>query len=119
VTYGILRSFALEAASRDQMPIITFIPTRDDLKFFDTAGVFPYDRLIKMIAAKGIRYIDFGDQIAKGSKPEDLYDVRTGHFNEAGNRLLADIAFEELMRDPEAGRRLLAEQGDVQNLSHK
>ena len=112
VTYGILRSFALEAATRDQMPIITLIPTRDDFKFFDTAGVFPYDRLIKMVAAKGIRYIDFGDQIAnriKGSKPEDLYDVRTGHFNEAGNRLLADIAFEELMRDPEAGRRLLAE----------
>ena len=112
MTYGILRSFALEAAARRQMPIVTLIPTCSDLKYFNTTGVFPYDRLTKMIGAQGIRYIDFGNRIAKmikGSHPENLYHVCSGHFNEAGNRLLAEIAFEYLMSDPEAERRLLAE----------
>ena len=112
VTYGILRSFALEAAARRQIPIVTLIPTCGDLKYFNTTGVFPYDRLTKMIAAQGIRYIDFGKRIAKrikGSHPENLYHVCSGHFNEVGNRLLAEIAFEYLMSDPEAERRLLAE----------
>ena len=111
VTYGILRSFALEATARGQIPIVTLIPTCGDLKYFNATGVFPYGRLTKMIAAQGIRYIDFGEQIAtkiKGSHPESLYHVCSGHFNEAGNRLLAEIAFEYLMSDLDAKQRLLA-----------
>jgi hypothetical protein len=100
VTYGILRSFALEAAARGQIPIVTLIPTCGDLKYFNTTGVFPYDRLAKMIAAQSIHYIDFGEQIAKrikGSQPERLYHVCSGHLNQAGNRILAEIAFEYLI----------------------
>jgi hypothetical protein len=109
VTYEILRSFASEAAARGQIPIVTLIPTCDDLKYFNTAGVFPYDRLTKMIAAQSIRYIDFGEKIAKRtSNPESLYQVCSGHLNEFGNRLLAEIAFEYVMSDPEVGRSLLA-----------
>jgi lysophospholipase L1-like esterase len=112
VTYGILRSFALEARARGQVPIVTLIPTCDDLKYLNTTGVFPYDRLTKMIAAQGIRYIDFGEGIAKrtkGSRPESLYQICSGHFNEAGYRLLAEIAFDYLTSDPETERRLHAE----------
>jgi hypothetical protein len=109
-TYGILRSFALEAAVRGQIPIVTLIPTCGDLKYFNSVGVFTYDRLTKMIAAQGIRYIDFGEKIAKRiSHPENLYQVCSGHFNEAGNRFLAEIAFEYIRSDPEVERSLLAE----------
>jgi hypothetical protein len=48
VTYGILRFFALEAAARRQIPIITLVLTCEDLKYLNTTGVFPYDRLTKM-----------------------------------------------------------------------
>jgi hypothetical protein len=112
VTYGILRSFALEATARGQMPIVTLIPTCGDLKYFNTTGVFPYDRLAKMIAAQNIHYIDFGERIAtkiKGSRPEKLFHVCSGHFNEEGDRLLAEIAFDYLMSDSEVERRLFAE----------
>jgi hypothetical protein len=111
VTYGILRLFALEAVIRGQIPILTLIPTCDDFKYFNTTRVFPYDRLTKMIAAQSIRYIDVGERIAKRIKdfhPENLYHSCSGHFNEAGNRLLAEIAFEYLISDPEIERRLLA-----------
>jgi hypothetical protein len=110
VTYGILRAFALEAAARGQIPIVTLIPTCGDLKYFNTTGVFTYDRLAKIIAAQRIHYIDFGERIARrieGSPPERLYHVCSGHFNEAGNRMLAEIAFEYLISDPEIKRRLL------------
>src|SRR5262249_24657299 len=108
VTYGILRAFALEATARGQIPIVTLIPTCGDLKYFNTTGVFLYDRLTKMIAAQNIRYIDFGERIAKrinGSPPENLYRVCPGHFNETGYRVLAEIAFEYLMSDPEIQRQ--------------
>jgi hypothetical protein len=109
-TYGILRSFAFEAAARGQIPIVTPLPTCDDLKYFKSVGVFPYDCLTKMIAAQSIRYIDFGEKIAKRiAQPENLYQVCSGHFNEAGNRLLAEIAFEYLMSDQEVERSLRAE----------
>jgi hypothetical protein len=109
VTYGILRSFAWEAAARGQIPIVTLVPTCGDLKYFNTTGVFPYDRLAKMIAAQSIRYIDFGELLAKGIKgspPESLYRVCSGHFNKVGYRLLAEIAFEYLISDSEIKRRL-------------
>ena len=112
VTYGILRSFVLEAAARGQTPIVTLIPTCGDLKYFIAVGVFPYDRLTKMIAAKGIHYIDFGERIAKrikGSRPDDIYQVCSGHFNEVGNRLLAEITFDYLVSDPEIQQRLVAD----------
>ena len=112
VTYGILRSFALEAATRGQIPIVTLIPTCGDLKYFNTTGVFPYNALAKMIAAQNIRYIDFGEGIAnrsERSQPEGLYQVCSGHFNEAGNRVLAEIAFKYLISDPDIRRRLRAE----------
>jgi hypothetical protein len=111
VTHGILRSFAFEATARGQIPIVTLIPTCDDLKYFNAVGAFPYDHLTKMIAVQGIRYIDFGEKIAKrikGSPPEGLYQVCSGHFNEAGNRLLAEITFNYLVSDPEIQRRLVA-----------
>jgi hypothetical protein len=111
VTYGILKSFALEAATRGQIPIVTLIPACEDFKYFNTTRVFPYDRLAKMIAAQSIRYIDFGERIAKRTKnfhPESLYHSCDSHFNEAGYRQLAEIAFEYLMNDPEIERRLLA-----------
>jgi hypothetical protein len=113
VTYGILRSFAREAAARGQIPVVTFIPTCGDLVYFNTTGVFPYGRLTKMIAAQNIRYIDFGERIAKrikGSHPKNLYSACSSHsgnhFNEVGYRLLAEIAFEYLMSDSEIKRRL-------------
>jgi hypothetical protein len=119
VTYGILRSFAREAAARGQIPIVTFVPTCGDLAYFNTTGVFPYDRLTKMIAAQNIRYIDFGEQIAKrikGSPPKNLYRGTCSsysgyHFNEVGYRLLAEIAFEYLMSNSEIKRRLPANAG--------
>src|SRR5262249_31901573 len=97
--------------TRGQIPIVTLIPKCDDFKYFNTTGVFPYDPLAKMIAAEGIRYIDFGERIAKRIKdlhPESLYGSCSSHFNEAGYRQLAEIAFEYLMNDPETERRLLA-----------
>jgi hypothetical protein len=111
VTYGILRSFASEAVNRAQIPIVTLIPTCDDFKYFNATGAFPYDRLTKLVAAQTIRYIDVGERIAKRVKdfhPESLYQSCSGHFNEAGNRLLAEIASEYLMSDPEIERRLRA-----------
>jgi hypothetical protein len=116
VTYEILSSFAQEAATREQIPIVTLMPTCPDLKYFDATHRFPYDPLEKLIAAQGIRYIDFGRQIArriKQSPPESLYHSCSGHLNEIGNGILAEITFEYLANDKEIERRLFANAGVI------
>lgn len=110
VTFGIVQSFASDAAARGQIPIVTLIPTCRDLKYKHENGVFPYDQLAKMIAEKKIRFIDFGFEIEKrtrGASPEKLYQTCSGHFNAAGYRHLADIAYDFLKDDPEIQQRLV------------
>lgn len=109
VTFGIVDSFAKDAAARGQIPIVTLIPTCRDLKYKHEHGVFPYDQLTKMIAEKNIRYIDFGVEIerrTRGAPPEQLYHTCSGHFNAAGYRQLADIAYDFLKDDAQIQQRL-------------
>jgi lysophospholipase L1-like esterase len=111
VTFAILHSFVETATARGQIPVVTLIPVCDDLKYFKQRGVFPYDALKKMIVAENLRYIDFGDEIAKriaASPPENLYGNCSDHFNAAGYRLMAEIAFDYLQSNPEIRQRLAA-----------
>lgn len=109
VTDGIVRAFTKQADARWQIPVVTAIPTCDDLKYFRARGVFPYDPLVKSISAQSIRHIDFGVRIAeriRGAPPENFYASCSAHFNAAGYRLLADIAFDYLSGDAELQRQI-------------
>lgn len=109
VTVGILAAFANSAVSRDQLPIVTLIPTCRDLKIKASGGELPYEALRRRIAAMGIRHIDFGSEIARRAQsvePESLFTHCKGHFNATGYRLLADITFDYLSGDAEIQKRL-------------
>jgi hypothetical protein len=109
ITDGIIRSFVAEAKSRGQIPIVTIIPTCRDLRYYKSRGIFPYDSLRTMISVEGIRYIDFGEEIAKkilASSPDELFNDCSGHFNETGYHYLAEIAFEYMRSDREIWSRL-------------
>lgn len=109
-TFAIIHSFVHEAASRDQVPVVTIMPTCGDFQYFNKAGAFPYDSLARRIVAERLRYIDFGREIAKRAQisvPERLYVQCYGrHFTAVGNRLLADIAFDYLQADAELADHL-------------
>jgi hypothetical protein len=110
-THAIVRAFARDATARGQIPIVTLMPVCEDLEYLRSHGVLPHEPLGKLIAADTIRSIDFGQEIAKrlaGAAPESLYVTCSGHFNAAGNRLLAEIAADFLDSDPDIRRSLAA-----------
>jgi hypothetical protein len=57
----------------------------------------PGRRLLRpFLDGKGIPYIDLTDRFRAEGKKQDLYLFRGTHWNSAGNRLAADILYEEL-----------------------
>jgi hypothetical protein len=99
ITSGILTRFHEEARIRGKIPIITTIPTGRDLEFFRKKNYWPYQALIDQLSQQQIEVLNFGDGIMRhlGTKDIDvLFKNISGHFNETGYRILAEVAFRHL-----------------------
>jgi hypothetical protein len=94
VTEEIFKRFESVAAIRSQTAIFTIIPTCDDLKYFQRNGYFVYEPLTFFLDNQQWLHIDFGKSISErlnGRSPDSLYISCSGHFNESGYALLAEI----------------------------
>lgn len=117
LTERIIDHFVTEAQSRGQLPIITIIPTCEDLKYQKQHGSFPYRALTTYATSRGYKLIDFGESLSQrlnGVDPESLYINCHGHFNEKGYGYLADISYDYL-KNAANSRRIFT---GNKNLSH-
>ena len=99
-TVAILREFYHETIRRGKIPIVTIIPTGDDLLFFLEHRRWPYDSLIEALSQDGISVFNFGTGILKNINHRDpcsLFKHCSAHYNEEGYRILAMVAYEWLV----------------------
>jgi len=99
VTVKIIETFLKEAKSRNQIPLITIIPTCRDFEYFTLHGVLTYQPLLDQLKEKKINIFDFMLPIA--SRKSNFYKLFKNnecknHYNEEGNKLMAEIFVEHL-----------------------
>jgi len=92
ITTEILKQFCLIAKARRKTPIIFVLPTKHDF-LYDGNRPWVYQPLIDELKRQALPVVDIGQRIkARLGDQDALRFYATGHFNEAGNRLLAEIA---------------------------
>ena len=101
VTAEILSEFHREALERGKLPVVTIIPTGVDLSYFLEHGVWPFDTLIGKLSVRDIEVFNFGEGILAridNDNPCLLFDDCSGHYNEKGYKIIAELAYELLER---------------------
>jgi hypothetical protein len=101
VTTAIMKGFHDAAIERGQVPVLTVIPTGQDLLYFNEYGRWPYENLLSQLEQQNIEALNFGAAILEhldGADPCSLFDNCSAHFNEEGYAYLAEIAYAELAR---------------------
>jgi hypothetical protein len=96
VTACILKKFDAEARERGKVPIVMLIPSYHDLVHFKKQAAWPYGPLISELAEKGLALLNAGEGLSEylGERPPlVLYTSRSGHFNEEGNKAMAEIVY--------------------------
>lgn len=102
ITLAILDNFVKEAKNRNQIPIITLVPNRDDIEFYFKEGRWPYSNLLAQLINKKIEVFNLGDKLIEYYQDVGfcgLYINCSGHFNGNGNKILANITFNYLMKE--------------------
>jgi len=93
LTMAIIRQFVSEAQARGQHPLVLIFPTDEDFRVYHDA--FIYEPLVRALKKENIEYVDLGAEILKRLGGRSYLDLFLGgqyhHFNEAGNRLVAEI----------------------------
>lgn len=101
ITAKILTEFTKSATERGQVPIVSVIPTGNDLEYFVEHGVWTYQNLLDRLSAEGIDVLNFGPGVMErlgSADPCSLFRDCSSHFNPTGYRYIAEIAYEELER---------------------
>lgn len=99
VTFAILSAFVRDAEAQRQTPVVTIIPTCEDLEYAQRTGRLPYASLTDLIQQNGFNFIDFGAEMIErldSSSPSRLYSSCSAHLNRDGYRWLAEIALPHL-----------------------
>ncbi|MFC1681594.1 hypothetical protein ACFL1S_07430 [Pseudomonadota bacterium] len=99
ITTEILVKFKQEATNLNKVPVISIIPTGDDLLYYSEKSIWPYHNLIKMLELKNVSVLNFGVGIIEyldGKNPCSLFKDCSGHYNTSGYELLARIAYQYL-----------------------
>jgi len=115
-TSAVLKAFHNDAIERGKVPIITIIPTGNDLLYYLEHRIWPYSNLIDELSHHGISVFNFGTEIMKNIINDDpclLFDKCSAHYNEGGNEILARVAYELLVE------RQLLDKIAIQNKPNK
>jgi hypothetical protein len=98
LTAAILQAFVAEAEQRGKRALLAIVPTVRDLNYRQSAGNWPYQPLLDQSRARGIEVLNVGSSLLAKTEGSDLCDyfcsdrvTRTGHYTEAGNRLIAEV----------------------------
>lgn len=100
VTLAIIEAFCQTARNRGQVPLVVIIPNIADIFRYLRHREWVYQPLLPRLTQKKIEYLDIGPHIVeylKGADPKTIYAPNIQHhFNEAGNRLLAETVYRYL-----------------------
>ena len=98
LTFEIMSDFYKTSKSKGLKPIITVFPTCKDLMFYEKNNKLPYENLINMFKEKNYNFIDLGVKFINKSKGNfnKYFQECSGHYNEKGDALVAQIIFEYL-----------------------
>ncbi len=98
LTMAIINQFIHEAKNRGKHPIILIFPTDEDFRVYNQNNKFVYQPLIQGLKKENIEYIDLGSELLKRLGGKNYMEIFSGekyfHFNEEGNRLVAQIIYD-------------------------
>src|SRR5262249_31306773 len=103
VTVAIAEAFSETAAERGKSFVVVLFPVRYSYDMFQRTGTSPYEPLIEALQKRGIAVIDLTKTIATQLRGESFCKLLmqptacAGHFNAAGNKLVAASVFEYIV----------------------
>jgi len=93
---AIIKQCIHEANIRGKHPIVLIFPTDEDFRVYDHH--FVYEPLLQALKKENIEYIDLGAELLQRLGGRNYLELFLGgkyhHFNEEGNRLVAQIIFD-------------------------
>ena len=96
ITAAICNKFYDEALSRGQVPIIVFFPTGPDLLYYLKSRKWSYAPLMERLRAKHVDFLNIGPGLMDylgNRNPCKLFKKCDTHYNEEGNRAVAQVIF--------------------------
>jgi hypothetical protein len=95
IVVGISRKFVDLARQRGKAPLVIVLPHPLDFAYFQSHGVWPYQTVVDGFTQGSIPYIDFGPYLLASARNDgkkfENYFSATGHYNDAGNALVAQF----------------------------
>ena len=102
ITLGICQKFIEEATTRNKSALVVMFPSRNDLEAFATQGRWIYQSLIDALTQEGGAVLNLGPHLLaglRGREPAALF--KHLHYNEEGNRLVAQALAQALRALPD------------------
>lgn len=98
ITAGILRSFVHDVEAEGKKPLLLLFATRLDLEWHRKTGRWSYQTLVDRLTAEELPFIDFGPRLSAYLADREIDEIfdDTGHYDEEGNRFVADVLREYL-----------------------
>lgn len=111
ITSEIAGRFAKESKARGKTPLIIIYPTGRSFKRYKETGFLVTNALVSKLERQGITYLDLHSAFAARFDSNKFCGLLTkaepctGHFNAAGNQVVADIVYEYLNEKLPFGHR--------------
>ena len=100
LTNALIEHFVKDAAARGKHPVVLIFPTHEDFGFYKENHILVYQPLIEELEKKKIEYIDLGAGLVQQLGERNYLELFLGgkyfHFNEEGNKLVAQIVYDYL-----------------------
>ena len=98
ITTEIIESFVRDAIQKGKQPIVVVFVTKSDLIHYKRTGKWSYQNLLDELDKNDIGYLDFGPHLVEylGRRGLDEIFKPDGHYNEEGNRLVAEFVLAHL-----------------------
>ncbi len=90
VTKRIMERFYHEVIQNGSLPVIVFLPTRDDAFRFYKRNEKIYSPLVAFCEEKGYRYVDLTNGLRTIKRFESVSELFKGHYSELGNKFIAN-----------------------------
>lgn len=95
VTARILEMFYQKVLENGSLPIIVFLPPRNEPRFYARTGEKTYDLMEDYLKKSGLRFTDVMEDIARTGYGEALF-AQPGHYNEEENKMVAGALYRYL-----------------------
>lgn len=99
VTEKILLNFSKAALAEGRIPLVLILPTYDDLVYYRKHQKWVFENLIKLLKKDGVQPLTIGNdmlEIMGERNLNEFFTHTTDHFNDEGNKILADIVYQKI-----------------------